>query len=68
MKKKFLALAFAAAMLLGTATMTWANDWNCITWQDDCFGYAIICGDGEGEELVMQQQKMLAEWYEIYEC
>jgi len=31
MKKKFLALAFAAAMLLGTATMTRTdNDWECM--------------------------------------
>ncbi len=56
-------------MLLGTATMTSAgNSWDCITWQDDCFGYALICGDGEGDELIVQQQKMLEEWYLIHEC
>ncbi len=68
MKKKVLALAFVAAMTLGLAKTAGSNDWKCVTWEDECFGYALICGDGEGTDLIIQQQEMLSEWYDIFGC
>lgn len=55
-------------MSMGLAKTAGSNDWKCITVQDDCFGYALICGDGEGTELFIQQDEMLLEWYEIWGC
>ena len=53
---------------MGLAKTAGSNDWKCVTWEDECFGYALICGDGEGTELIIQQQRMLEEWYDIYGC
>ncbi len=68
MKRKILSLVFAAAMLLGTATMTKAmNSWECITVTEDCGPHggftAMICGDD-----FFEQQEMLSVWFEIYDC
>jgi len=60
-------LVFAAAMLLGTATMTWANDWDCFTISEDCGPYggftAMVCGDD-----FFEQEAQLEFYYEYYGC
>ncbi len=58
MKRKILSLVFAAAMLLGTATMTSAdNNWDCFTISVSCGGgagfSAYVCGDTQEEQLEM---------------
>ncbi len=70
MKRKILSLVFAAAMLLGTATMTKAmNSWECVTINDDCIGWVMICGEGEtSHEVIISQEQMLEVWYDIYDC
>ena len=67
MNRKILSLVFAAAMLLGTATMTWANDWDCFTISEDCGPYggvtAYVCGD-----TWQEQQQMLEDYYLMFGC
>jgi len=60
-------LVFAAAMLLGTATVTSANDWECAVWSEDCGpdgGFtALVCGDD-----IAEQQAQLEFYYWYYGC
>ena len=62
MKKKFLALAFAAAMLLGTATMTRTdNDWDCVEVYVTCGPggvphMALVCGDSPQDQYDQYQE------------
>ncbi len=65
MKRKILSLVFAAAMLLGTATMTSANDWDCVETYVTCGPgglphMALVCGDTPQDQI--DQYK---EWQEI---
>jgi len=64
-KRNFLSLVFAAGMLLGTATMTSANDWDCIGVYVYCDpgtmpSMALVCGDSP-DEMYHQWQ----EWQDI---